>query len=81
MWSSPSRNQENEAVEAEIVGRECKLTLSREELVLLIGVMTGVNTAVNSDEYFAELVGATREEVRMYSRQIADLARAIPYEH
>lgn len=67
-------------MEAEIIGRECRLTLSREELVLLIGVMTAANTAVKSDIYYQEIVGWTREEVSGYLNKIADLARAIPFE-
>lgn len=61
-------------MEGEIIGNECRLTLSRDEMILLVSVMTGVNTAVSDDGYFADLVGWTREELRALTTQIAELA-------
>ena len=67
-------------MDAEIIGHDCRLTLSRKELVLLVGVMSAASMTVNSDSYFEELVGGTREEVDVIVDRLADLARAIPFE-
>jgi hypothetical protein len=67
-------------VEAEIIGRQARLTLGREELVLLLSVITALDGALLDDEAYRIQVGLDRGVVWDYAEQFGDLARAIPFE-
>lgn len=67
-------------MEAEIVGSQARLTLSRQEVLLLLSVIVLLDGHQRSDVAYAEQVGHPREEVRKYADQLADLAQAMPRE-
>ncbi|MET9633881.1 hypothetical protein ABZX92_41155 [Lentzea sp. NPDC006480] len=67
-------------MEAEIVGRDARLTLSRSELVLMLSVITVLDNTMKSDLAYQDMVGRSREEVWEYAKQFSELAKAIPYE-
>ncbi|KOV81471.1 hypothetical protein [Nocardia sp. NRRL S-836] len=67
-------------MEAEIVGREARLTLSRSELVMLLSVITTLDSSMPSDLAYVDMVGRPREAVWEYALQFSELAKAIPSE-
>ena len=67
-------------VEAEIVGSQARLTLSRQEVLLLLSVIVMLDGFQRNDEAYREQVGHPREEVRQYADQLAELARSMPRE-
>ena len=67
-------------VEAEIVGSQARLTLSRQEVLLLLSVIVMLDGFQRNDEAYREQVGHPREEVRQYADQLAELASSMPRE-
>ena len=67
-------------VEAEIVGSQARLTLSRQEVLLLLSVIVMLDGFQRNAEAYREQVGHPREEVRQYADQLAELARSMPRE-
>ncbi|MET8760781.1 hypothetical protein [Lentzea sp. NPDC004782] len=66
-------------MEAEVVGRQAVLTLSRAEVVLLLSVITTLEGSPISDIVYQDQVGYSRAEVWKYAKQLGDIAQAIPY--
>ncbi|KOV77257.1 hypothetical protein [Nocardia sp. NRRL S-836] len=67
-------------MDAEIVGSQARLTLSRSEVLLLLNVIVLLDGHQRSDVAYQEQVGHPREEVRQYADQLAELARSMPRE-
>ncbi len=67
-------------MEAEVVGKQCVLTLDRDELVMILGVISTLNNTMPSDVAYRDMVGWDKEEVYAFAQRIADCARAIPIE-
>ena len=67
-------------MEAEIVGSQARLTLSRQEVLLLLSVIVMLDGFQRNDGAYREQVGHPREEVRQYADQLAELASSMPRE-
>ncbi|MGM1065783.1 hypothetical protein, partial [Saccharothrix sp. Mg75] len=65
-------------MEAEVVGQRCVLTLSRDELVMILGLVSTLNNTLPSEVAYQDMVGWSKEEVYAFAHRIAECARAMP---
>ncbi|HEY0694854.1 MAG TPA: hypothetical protein VGD71_38185 [Kribbella sp.] len=65
-------------MEGHVVAEKCVLTLTRDELILLVSAITTLNGALTSDLAYKDMVGRERSEVMEFATKLAEFAREIP---
>jgi len=65
-------------MEGGVISGKCILTLTRDELVLLVSALTTLNGALTSDLAYEDMVGRERSEVMEFATKLAEFAREIP---